>query len=200
MSCYSYNFKDIMASCQVSNGGVRRLTIVDRAQILEFLGEGKGIEPKMDADGNYTIEFNHDAIAAIFKKDGGKYVNAFKLNPKKNTLEIQSTLNDQGEFEHTITPVNIGGASKETHSMVQALMDNDSLILAETRDGMVLVLGYDTPVSASAIQYNSGIQVTDANQHAVTLFTRSTEALFEGTDKDTQTNLISNAEYQAFWA
>lgn len=200
MGCYRYSMGDIKIGCSIANGGIKRMVAVDRTKLAELFAN-KDIEVKHNGeDGLGYVIFTKDALDTIFDTTEANKI-AYKVEIKKNTLSIQSTMNEDQSWQNQITPLQIAGADADVHAAVQSMCDNDMAYFVEDRNNLVTFLGFYAPVVMESGTYNSGTTVTDNNGYELTLTERSAECLFEGryTSGANDLNVASAEQYLAFW-
>lgn len=152
MACNSIALNGLCGSCSTSIGGIKAVYIALREDVTVAL----------DVDGNKikTVTMKGDAK---FKK--------YTFRKQAGSLSSEATIDDANGSSYFTNSVDINFVKQETVKRVEimALFLDETVVIVEDANGLYWYLGYDFPVTCSALSANTGTAFGDANQYTIQL-------------------------------
>ena len=177
--CCSQTLTSIGTSCDSQMGGIKVVYGISKSQI--------------DA-----ITVTDGVITAITTKDDEQSTpqpykfHTYAFRKQSSSMTSTYTVDDTNGVKYVTTELTLNFAKQETAKRVSitALANCESVFIVEDNNGKHWFLGYDNPVTVTAMEATTGTAYGDANQYSITLSDMSAELPMEVTAD--LTNLVSD--------
>lgn len=148
MACSNVTLKGLVNDCSTSIGGIKRIFIADRT-----------------ADVKFTVE--EDLVTAI---SGGTF-HQYYVRQNSSSFTSTATIDPANGVQFIETKLNLVFTRIDNIKRIEinALLVSETYVLVEDANGIVHLLGYENPVTATNSGAESGTQRTDGNKYQLEL-------------------------------
>lgn len=119
----------------------------------------------------------------------------YKFRKQSSSMTSTYTIDDTNGVKYVTTELTLNFAKQETAKRVSltALINCESVFVVEDMNGKMWLLGYETPVTATAAEAQTGTAYGDANQYSLTMSDMSAEFPMEVNITDFVADLTTEA-------
>lgn len=179
--CCSTTLTSIGTSCESQMGGIKVVYGLSKAQLD-------------------SVTVTNDVITAITTKNDPDTNNpylfhTYAFRKQSSTLNSTYTVDDTNGVKYVTSELTLNFAKQETAKRVSimALANCESVFVVEDNNGKFWFLGYDNPVTVTAMDAATGTSFSDANQYSITLSDMSNALPYEVNISDFVENQTTDA-------
>lgn len=181
--CCSQTLTSIGTSCNSQMGGIKVVYGISKAQVASITvtdGVVTAITTTDDESQTPAVPYKFHTYA--FRKQSSSMTSTY-------------TVDDTNGVKYVTTELTLNFAKQETAKRVSitALANCESIFVVKDNNDKLWLLGYDNPVTVTAMEATTGTAYGDANQYSITLSDMSQELPMEVTIADFETEQTTQA-------